>query len=59
MFCLKLYGLSPSGKEKITTLYFPMDQVEHMAVALQNAVEQQKRKLTPEETDKEKMKYIG
>lgn len=59
MFCLKLYGLSPSGKQKITTLYFPVQQVEQLAVALQKAVEQKKIGTTSEEAGAEKTKYIG
>jgi len=59
MFCLKLFGLSPSGKQKIMTLYLPMRQVEQLAAALQKAVEQKKKKISPEDAGAEKTKYIG
>jgi len=59
MFCLKLFGLSPSGKERITTLYLPAHQVEQLATALQKAVDQKKKKLSPEQAAAEKTKYIG
>lgn len=59
MFRLKLFGLSPSGKQRVITLYLPIHQMEKLAAELKKAIKKQKEGLAPEEVSKERVRYIG
>ncbi len=54
-FSLKLFCLSPSGKEHITTLYLTPSSMEHLASSIKKALDKYKSKLPPAEDTK----YIG
>jgi len=54
-FALKLFCLSPSGKEHITTLYFTPASMEHLAASITKALEKHRLKLPPEKDTR----YIG
>jgi len=52
---LKLFCLSPSGKEHITTLNFSEASMEHLASSLRKALDDYKLNLPPAKD----IKYIG
>jgi len=54
-FSLKLFCLSPSGKEHITTLYLTPASMEHLAASIRKSLEKQRLKLPLSEDPK----YIG
>lgn len=45
VFTLKLFCLTPSGKEHITKLYFTASSMEHLAASIRKALEQYNLKL--------------
>lgn len=55
IFTLKLFCLSPAGKEHITTLYFTAPSMEHLVSSIRKALDNYKLKL-PQSED---TKYIG
>ena len=55
VFALKLFCLSPSGKEHVTTLHLTPASVEHLAASLSKAIQKHKSKLPPEK----EARYIG
>jgi hypothetical protein len=54
-FAVKLFCLSPSGKEHITTLYLTPASMEHLAASITKALDKHKSKLPPEKD----ARYIG
>ncbi|MGC8812292.1 MAG: hypothetical protein ACP5O8_01755 [Candidatus Aenigmatarchaeota archaeon] len=47
LFSLTLLCLSPHGKEKIVKLYLSFPTLEHLAISLQKAIDEQKKKIPP------------
>jgi len=47
MFTIKLFCLSPSGKEHVTTLYFAESAMEHLASSIRKALRDYRLNLPP------------